>query len=267
MKTFITSVAMAVAMLFAVNANATIIHSTGFEADGAAQGVGLNIVPNSIAPFIIGGGGDHVGLAGQGLASANPNSGSYNYVVDAGATFDNGQPWGATWAGVNSNSSNSGGLLTQATAVNPGDQYINYAEGATFTASALIATDSTDPLTGTAFGSVRLEFLVNGTELNQADRIVSPVTYGSTNIATGYQLATATYSLTANDIANGINGVNAVLGTDGSDHLATDGLIYFDDFTFEVDEAFIVTVVPEPSSASMLIAGLMGLCGVRRRKS
>ena len=69
-------------------------------------------------------------------------------------------------------------------------------------------------------------------------------------------------------MAQGVVAVGGVLGTDGQgDSPDNSGLILYDDFLFEVDDAFIVTVVPEPSTASLLIAGLMGFCGVRRRRS
>jgi hypothetical protein len=260
---------MAIALLFAVTANADVIHQSGFDVDGAAQGTGFGIQPGTITN--IGGGGDHVGTAGQGLSDTNPNSGSFAYVVDAGATADNGTTWGgATWAGIDSNNAiTSGGFGTEADVTAAGvGSYINYDEGATFTASVMIATDAAagDPLTGTGTGSIRLEFLVDGTELSQADRVFSN-TISVTEISDTYSLATVSYTLDADDVANGINGVNAIMGTDGHGFGNTDGLIYFDDFLFEVDGAFVTTLaVPEPSSA-VILAGLLGLCGLRRKKN
>jgi hypothetical protein len=60
-------------------------------------------------------------------------------------------------------------------------------------------------------------------------------------------------------------------GTDDLVLVATDGTILFDDFLFEVDGAFVEIVgdghVPEPGSAGLLLAGLLGFCGVRRKKN
>ena len=98
-------------------------------------------------------------------------------------------------------------------------------------------------------------------------------------LTTAYQPISWTYTLTAADAAMGIASVNAVIGADGlgfDQSGAVDagplagGIVYYDDLTFEVNDEFVVTVpapVPEPSSACLLLAGLMGLCGVRRRKS
>ena len=157
MKTLITS--MALAMLFAVTANAGVIHFNDYEADGAAQGAGLGIQPASMT--FTDGGGDFIGQPGLGLSTANTSSGSYSYVIDAtaGNIVNNGNGWGGNWSGINSNSGNQG-LTTQANAVAAGSgSYINYAAGATFTVSALVATDATNPATGGLVTQPRLEFL------------------------------------------------------------------------------------------------------------
>lgn len=183
-------------------------------------------------------------------------------------TVDNGNGWGATWSTMQSNSTNtSGGFDTEDNVLAAGSgKYINYAEGATFTASAMIATDAADPLTGSGEAHVRFEFLVDGTELNQADRQFSEI-INVDNISETYSMVTLSYTLTADDVTNGINGINVGLGTDGSGFEATDGLILFDDLVFEVDGAFVITAIPEPATASLMLAGVLGLCGIRRRKN
>lgn len=263
MKTLITS--MALAMLFAVSANADVIHQSDFEADGASQGTGFNILPGTLDFY--GGGGDHVGTAGQGLSNG---SGSFSYVVDLGNTADNGNGWGATWAGIGSNSQNtSGGFTTQADAIANGGSYIQFTPGVTtFTASADIATDAVDALTGSGSGHVRFEFLANGAEVNQADRQFSNLIDAS-NATAAFQTVNLSYTITAADIANGIDSVNVAFGTDGSGFGNTDGLLYFDNLLFEVDGASVITVeaIPEPSSAGLLVACALSICGIRRRKS
>jgi hypothetical protein len=275
MKTFITS--MAVAMLLAVTANADVIHSTDYEADGAATGVGFGVgqVPSSVD--FTDGGGDLIGFSANGnpltsgdalgISDANPNSGTYSYAVDAGQTAGSGNGWGASWSGISSDSANSsGGFDTQANVMAAGSgSYINYVEGATFTVSAMVATDASNPLTGGGTAAPRLEFFnAAGAELfrNQSAQV------NATTISDTYQLLTHSYTLSAADEAAGIVRVAAILGTDGMGDGGS-GLVLYDDFTFEVSSANVVTLtaVPEPSTAGLLIAGLMGLCGVRRRKS
>ena len=274
MKTFITS--MAVALLFAVSANADVIHSTDYEADGLAQGTGLGIAPASME--FTDGGGDFAGPSGLGLSDTTANSGLYSYVVDTSATVDNGNGWGGTWSGINSNSAlNSGGFFPDAAsaiAAGPGSQYIDFSEGATFTASVWAATDAAGVTGGRTFAP-RLEFFNGaGTEVFRADG----GTFGTlpqqsvSVLTTEFQQFTQEYTLTAGDAAAGIVRVAGVIGADGLGFSTTDGgNIYFDDFSYEVSAANVITVppavVPEPSSACLLLAGLMGLCGVRRRKS
>lgn len=267
MKTLITSVALA--MLFAVTANADVIHTTDYEADGAA-GTGLNIAPGSME--FTDGGGDFAGLPGLGISDTNANSGSYSYVVDTSQTVDNSNGWGGNWSGMNSTSGQtSGGFTDQATAIANGSGcYIDYTEGATFTVSVWAATDAAGVTSGATLAP-RLEFQGAAGELFRND---AGATAASTLTET-FQLFTHSYTITAADEAMGIQRVTGVIGTDGLGFNATTGgNVYFDDFTFEVNSANVVLVgnghsaaIPEPSTASLLLAGLMGLCGVRRRKS
>ena len=276
MKTLITS--MAVAMLFAVTANAGVIHFTDYEADGASQGTGFGIQPASMD--FTDGGGDFIGQPGLGLSSANASSGSFAYAIDAetsGNILNNGNGWGGNWSGIGSDSANASGGLngTAASVMAAGSgSYINYAAGATFTVSAAVATDATNPASGGIVTQPRLEFFdAAGNELFRND---AGVPQTPTTLTTAFQTISHSYTLTAADIAAGVVRVNAVIGADGlgfDQSGAIDagplagGIVYYDDFLFEVDDAFIVTVVPEPSTASLLIAGLMGFCGVRRRRS
>lgn len=269
MKTLITS--MALAMLFAVSADAGVIHFNDYESSGANQGAGLGIQPDSMN--FTDGGGDLNGQPALGLSTANPSSGAYSYVVDAGDIVDNGNGWGGSWSGIATDSGQqNGGLQTQASVMAAGmGSYVNIAAGATFTVSALVATDAADPATGGVVAQPRLEFHnAAGMELFRNDA-GTPFTAGT--LTPAYQSITHSYTLTAADIAAGVVRVTAVLGTDGHGFdqngggPQADGLVYYDDLSFEVSDAFIVTVVPEPSTASLLVAGLMGLCGVRRRRS
>ncbi len=274
MKTTITS--MAIALLFAVTANADVIHTTDFEADGTAQGANLGILANSLS--FGGGGGDHTGNDGIGLANVG-NSGSFSYAVDTGSTVGGGNNgadfgWGATWGGIGADATNaSGGFVSQANA-GAGDKYINFADGISFTSSVAIGTDPADAASGGAVMSLRYEFLTDGTEVG---RIVSAQ---SAPPATGW--TTINHDLTVQDgvteIFDGgggslgaidlsvINGVNLVMGVDGMGFGNSDGTVLFDDLVWEVDDAFVVVAVPEPSSA-VILAGLLGLCGLRRNKN
>lgn len=283
MKTLITS--MALAMLFAVTANAGVIHQTDFETDGAATGVGFGAgqVPTSLD--FADGGGDLIGFSGNGnpltsgdalgITDSNPFSGSYSYAVDASQTTSlgnggAGNGWGASWTGIRSDiPGTSGGFDSEANVLAAGvGSYINYTEGATFTISAQVATDALDPLTGSGTAAPRLEFFnAAGAELFRN----SSSTVTAATISPTYQLISHTYTLTAADEALGIVAVSGVLGTDGmGDSANNSGLVLYDDYQFEVNDANIVTLtaaIPEPSSVCLLLGGLMGLCGVRRRKS
>ncbi len=269
MKTTITS--MAIALLFAVTANADVIHTTDFEADGAAQGANLGILPNSLS--FGGGGGDHVGGGAIGLANVG-NSGSFSYAVDSGDLADNGNGWGATWGGIGADAGNaSGGFVSEANAV-AGDKYINFADGLTFNSSVMISTLATDPASGGGVMSLRYEFLTDGAEVGRivGTQTAPPATGwsqldfdltiqdGVTEIFDG-----GNNSLGAIDLST-INGVNLVMGVDGLGFGNADGTLLFDDLVFEVDDAFVVVAVPEPSSA-VILAGLLGLCGLRRKKN
>jgi hypothetical protein len=265
MKTTIAS--MAIALLFAVTANADVIHTTDFEADGTAQGTGFGFGPESMDDS--NGGGDHVGINGQGLSDA---SGSFSYAVDVGNTADNGDGWGATWSTINSDSGlTSGGFGVEDDVIAAGSgKYIEYTVGATFTVTAGIAEDAANELTGTADAGVRLEFYgidpADGVFKELRGRVESSK-INEGNATSSFQTVSASYEFTAADEALGITQVRAVMGTDGSGHNSSTGIILFDDFVFEVDSDHVVTVaIPEPSSA-VIVAGLLGLCGVRRKKS
>lgn len=255
-------------------ANADVVHSTDYESDGASQGAGFDIQPSSMG--FTDGGGDFAGQVGLGLSTSNPNSGSYSYVIDAGNTADNGNGWGGSWSGVSTvGGANSGGFTDETSAIaNGSGSYINY-DGATFTASAMVATDSADPLSGSANAAIRLE--IYSKVDNDGDGVVDGTTellprvignlYDASNITADYQQTTASYTITSADAAMGfgIDRVVAVLGTDGLGFNGADGLIHFDDLLFEVSGANVVTV-PEPVSASLLLAGFLSLCGLARRK-
>ena len=267
MRTLLTSVALT--MLFAVGANADVIHTTDYEADGAAAGTGTTLGVQPASMQFTDGGGDFIGQPGLGLSDVNARSGSYSYVVDSSMTVDNGNGWGGNWSGMNSNSgTGSGGFFADeaaAVAAGPGSQYVVAEEGCTFTVSGWAATDA-DGVTSGATLAPRLEFQGAGGELFRND---AGATAASTLTET-FQLFTHSYTITAADAALGISHVTGVIGTDalGFDD-TVGGNIYFDDFTFEVDSGSVRTVpaVPEPTTATLLLGGLLGLCGIRRRKS
>lgn len=310
MKTLLTSVALAMlCATFAATANAQFmtIHESDFESEPtlgfgvASSTLGFNDAGGDLIGFTNNGGAGTTGDA-LGVSDRNPFSGSFHYAVDAGATSAaSGNNWGASWNGISSiNNNSSGGFTTQADAEAMGGRYIDYSEGATFIASAFVATDDADALAGSATAAVRLEVYYsidnNGdgiedfaSELGSLPRPQGN-TFGAGDLTTTYAESSVSYTLTAADVdfANlgnpagadgmlgtaddetvlGINRVVGVLGTDGHGHGNTDGLIFYDDFTFQVSSANVIEVaaIPEPSTAGLLLAGLMGLCGVRRRK-
>ena len=255
--------------LFAVTANAEIIHESDFEAEPAT---GFSLVAQTM--LFNDGGGDLIGFSGNGnpettgdalgVSASNPNSGSFSYVVDVGATTDTGGPdpgtgvgngWGAAWCGANTENG-SGGFTTQAIAEENGAGcYVDFSAGATFTATCQIATDTLDPLTGTATGEVRLEFNCEAdpndpTTMRVPDiipRVIS-TRLGAADLTSTYQMVTVSYTLTQADLDAGvaagtpINSVSAVMGIEGAGFGSSDGLILFDDFVFEVDAAHVVVV-------------------------
>lgn len=265
---FLATLAIA---FYAMPANAIVVHETDYEAEPTT---GFGVGPATMG-FTDGGGdiqgfgnGDNSGSA-LGVSSANPNSGSFHYAVDTGSHVMplQGNGWGGTWSGQDTNGG-SGGFLSPAAAMaaGPGSQYIDLV-GATFTATVQVATDATDPAVGPTAAEIRLEF--NGATADIIPRAVSaPV--GAASLTTTYQPITISKTLTAAEVAMGIDRVVAVIGTNGSgDNNGADGLIYFDDYVFEVSDANIRTVpIPEPGAAAMILAGLLSIgCVVRRRKN
>ena len=244
------------------SSHAAIIQMNDFEDETSAA---LGVTPVSVQ--FVGGGGDHVGTSAIGVADVNPRSGSYNYAVD-GVTANNGNGWGGTWAGVSSLGNAGSNVTTQANAVANGTSsnplsYVNITEGTTFTFSAWVATDATNPVTGSVVTNVRLEFKnAGGDELFRNDN-GTPLAAG--DLSTTYQQVSHSYTVTAADITAGVTSVTAVYGTDGHGFGNGSGLIYADDFLFEVDEASLVTVIPEPSSAILGLLGALGLAFRRRR--
>lgn len=295
MKTTITS--MAIALLIAVTANADVIHQSDFEAEPATGfGIGAATMEftdggGSLIGFSNNGGAGTTGDA-LGISNANANSGSFHRVVDTGATAGT-TTWGSSWSGQ-SDKSGSGGFTSQAAAEAAGAGcYVEYSVGSTFTVTAEVATDATDALTGAPTAAVRLEYYYaidnDGDGIADVTRELGNLArtqgngFDAGTLTTAYQTSTATYTLTAADLdfANitadpgetvvGFDRVVGVMGTDNNDPANSDGLIYYDDFVFEVDAGSVVLVgsghaVPEPSSA-VILAGLLGLCGLRRKKS
>lgn len=264
--------------LMATFANADIIHTTDYEADGAAQGVGFGVAHLPGSMDFSDGGGDFAGQPALGLSDSSASSGSYSYVVDAGQTADNtgGGNWGGNWSGIDSSSgNNSGGFLSQDDAIAAGSGcYIDFQEGTTFKISSMIATDSMNPFTGSGFALGRLEFKdANGTELFRRDQNNGAPTLTSTTMTDQFQLLEFEYTLTAADVASGlIDSVTGVIGVDGlGASTGSGGFVYFDDYTLEVDAGSVVIVgnghIPEPGSAGLLMIGMLGLGAMRRRKS
>ncbi len=249
--------------LLAFSANAEIIHESDFEAESTV-GFGLG----SETMLFNDAGGDLIGFSANGnplttgdsvgISAGNPNSGSFSYVNDVGATdpaATNG--WGAAWCGANTENG-SGGFTDQATAIANGNGcYVDFSAGATFTVTCQIATDPAFPLTGTATGEVRLEFNSvvdngDGTTSQTPDiipRVVSTrLGVADLDAAGAYQTATVSYTLTQADLdagiaaGNPINSVAAVMGIEGAGTGSSTGHILFDDFVFEVDSAHVVLV-------------------------
>ncbi len=127
----------------------------------------------------------------------------------------------------------------------------------------MVATDATDALTGSATAEVRIEFNNisddgNGGTTTVADVIGRAISapLGAADLTTTYQPITISYTLTQADldaalaigqamdppIATPINSVVGVMGTNEHGDGATDGMIYFDDFVFEVSDGSVVVV-------------------------
>jgi len=267
--TFLATVSVA---LFAVSANAEIIHESDFEAESTV-GFGLG----SETMLFNDAGGDLIGFSAAGndsttgdacgISAANPNSGSFSYVNDVGATnpaATNG--WGAAWCGMNTEAgeASTGGFLTQAAVEEAGEGcYVDFSAGATFTVTCQVATDPLNPLTGTATGEVRLEFNHEADPNDPEDMRVADVIPRQISTQVGvadldpmgaYQELTLTYTLTQADLDVGIaagtpiNSIAAVMGIEGAGNdLAagtngSSGHILFDDFVFEVDDDHVVVL-------------------------
>lgn len=253
--TFLASLSVA---LLAITANAEVIHESDFEAESTtgfgivSETMGFTDAGGDLIGFTMNNNTESSGLA-VGISDANPLSGSFHYAVDASQTTMAGNGWGGSWNGQNTEGG-SGGFTTPAAAIANGDGcYIDFVAGATFTVTAMVATDAANPLTGNANAEVRLEFnnIVDngdGTTTTNPDVIVrqfSP-SLGAADLTSTYQPITVSYTLTAADIAAAtapINSVVGVMGTNNHNGAGTDtGMIYFDDFKFEVDSASVVVV-------------------------
>lgn len=260
-KSFFYSALSAIALIGV--SNAATVHFADYETE---TGAALGVTPNESQ--FVGGGGDHVGTAALGIADVNPRGGTYNYVIE-NTTADNGNGWGGTWSGVSSLGGTPGTTVTtqadalaNATPANP-LSYVDVTAGTTFSVSAWVATDATTPLTGTVVTNVRLEFKdASGTEIFRNDNGAS---LNAAALTTTYQEISHSYTLTAADIAAGVTNVTAVYGSDGHGFANGDGLIYMDDFLFEVDNASFITVIPEPGTTALALLGLLGVA-VRRRR-
>ncbi|MEM7316832.1 MAG: PEP-CTERM sorting domain-containing protein [Planctomycetota bacterium] len=140
----------------------------------------------------------------------------------------------------------------------------------------MVATDALNPFVGDGHLNVHFELKddMGATNLRtDASGIDIAPRLNSADLTTDYQLISHEYSLTAADLTagTGLLEVVAVVSTDinggvggGGDSSA--GLIYVDDFHFEVlDANCFVTVVPEPSTGLLMAVALMGLGFLRRR--
>lgn len=271
---------VAIALFTFSNANAYVIHATDFE-DGTAG-------PGPIASGMTfhGAGGnlnidDGMGGGSYGYSSAFANSGSLSYYVSHESNM-NGTTWGgSTWTGIGSNGSGSGGLVSQADALANGTvdnplSYVDLAEGCEFTISANVAIDPTDPWTG---NNLNLHFELIDANGGAAFYRTDQAPAGDPNAAvfhtasafssTAYTQISETITLTAAELSNGgvpLANVTAVLSSargGGDDDLGT---VLVDDFMYEVSDTCIVTVVPEPQGLAIMLTGLLGFLGFRRRK-
>ena len=279
---FLATVSVA---LFAMSANAEIIHESDFEAEPA---VGFGLMADTM--LFNDAGGDLIGFEGNGnaettgdacgISASNPNSGSFSYANDVGATNGTGNAgapngWGAAWCG-NNTESGSGGFSTQAIAEESGAGcYVDFSAGATFTVTCQIATDTLDPLTGTATGEVRLEFNSEAdpndpTTMRVPDvipRVIS-TRLGVADLTSTYQMVTVSYTLTQADLDAGvaagtpINSVAAVMGIEGAGFGSSDGLILFDDFVFEVDDDHVIVVGDGHAVETPALKGDVDLSGM-----
>ena len=257
--------------LFAFSANAEIIHQSDFEAE-PTTGFGVGVETMGFNDC----GGDLIGFSGNGnplqtgdsmgvVTTNSNNSGSFAYAVDVGITTDTGgdpagssNGWGAAWCGQDTEGG-SGGFTDQATAIANGDGcYVDFAVGSTFTVTCQIATDPAAPLTGTATGEVRLEFgdVTAGLTDVIPRKISTRLGVADLDSAGAFQEVTISYTLTQADfdlaVAAGqdqdppvsatINSVSAVMGIEAAGFGTSTGLILFDDFVFEVDDASVVVV-------------------------
>ncbi len=268
--------------LFSVSANAEIIHESDFEAEPTV-GFGIGVETMLFNDC----GGDLIGFSANGnplntgdsmgIVTSNPNSGSFAYAVDVGITTDTGGPapntgagngWGAAWCGANS-TNGSGGFNRPDVVIAEGNGcYVDLQAGTTLTATCQVATDPANPLTGGATAEIRLEF---NNEVFDADgnqtsftpdlipRAVS-TRLGATQLTGTYQELSISYTLTQADIDTGLNSIAAVMAVDGAGFNGGTGLILFDDFVYEVDDASVVLV--GAGHATTALKGDVDLSGV-----
>ncbi len=267
--------------VLAATANAVDIHTNDFESETMA---GFGIAPMNMS--IVGAGGALNNPNSYGISNSAPYAGSYNYVTDVTPTGTDA--WGSTWLGASStgrDGANSAGLVSKDDALANGTNamplsYLDIEAGDTFTISAQVATDATDPVTGQGHANVHLELkdatgavTIRTDNTGTAPKATSAGGVGGTGsiafpASGGYALLTETYTITAADITAGVVEVAAVLATDMGGGTAGDGSvggkIFFDDFVFSTT-ADVVTVVPEPGSLAMVLVGALALLGIRRR--